>query len=53
MKLKFELSLALTSAGALAGWTRPPSHGDKSKQFPGPDEEKQKGYQTFFFFLFK
>lgn len=37
----------LTSAGALAGWTRPPCHGDMSRRSPGPDEEKQKCCQTY------
>ncbi len=32
----------LTSAGALAGWTRPPSRGDKSRQSPGPEEQRTK-----------
>lgn len=32
----------LTSAGAPAGWTRPPSRGDKSRRSPGPEGEKKK-----------
>lgn len=31
----------LTSAGALAGWTRPPSRGDMSRQSPGPEEQRK------------
>lgn len=31
----------LTSADAPAGWTRPPSHEDKSKQSPGPGEQSK------------
>ena len=31
----------LTSAGAPAGWTRPPSRGDTSRRSPGPEEQRR------------
>lgn len=39
----------LTSTGALAGWIRPPSHGDKSRRSPGPEKEEH----TYFSLLIR
>lgn len=43
----------LTSTGALAGWIRPPSHGDKSRRFPGPEKERRKEKETYFSLLIR
>ena len=32
----------LTSAGAPAGWTGPPSRGDTSRRSPGPEEQRRR-----------
>lgn len=41
VKIGRSVLLTLTSADAPAGWTGLPSHGDKSRQSPGPGEGKK------------